>query len=348
MSYSKIASIISANYKEIGDFLLSNIPDAKLGSISEEKIAINCPWCDDNRHRHKVLINLDYGGTFKCFRCGESGSLFKLLKEFRLNKEFNALLSSLTNISSFDLSNLTKSSFVEDVIAPIEVEDEQDKRVRQFIHDKGLLPIEALDKAYKYALSRVYNNEEEAKSYLCDEKYIYMPIIVNNKIRAFQSRLYIDDGSSPRYVINTLDKSTQLVAFIDDVLSNFTTNEMYITEGYFDSFAINYAMSNYVSICAFGKGKVGGICETLSENFSSNMKVYLTLDSVEKDKDIIISNIKCGKKISKYFPNLYIIELPEEDPADILKNSGPMKLKKILKDNAIPFLKYAIKNSLKF
>ena len=54
--------------------------------------------------------------------------------------------------------------------------------------------------AYEYALSRVFNNEDEIANYLVDDLYIYIPIINNDKIVSYLGRRYIELPTIPRYI----------------------------------------------------------------------------------------------------------------------------------------------------
>ena len=337
---NNIYDIIKEHPDDIKQFILSNFNDAKQ-SNNIYKISINCPWCDDNRHRHKLTINIDYGGTFKCFRCGKTGSLYHLCKEIGCEKYFSQLISELSNVSLVNIQNIFKHDN-NIVISNNEENNIQNKNI-EFIKKYGLINIKQLPDAYKYALKRVYNNKSEVDKYLADDKYIYIPIITNNKLVSYLSRLYIDVDTLPRYLIHPILKDELNIGFFDDVVSNTSSNSIYITEGYFDSYAINYAMGSAMSICTFGKGKSVNVIQELAKYFPIDTKIYLTLDSANKDKDIIKNNISYGKKIQKTFQNLFIVELPNSDPADILANEGSMRLFNILKDYTIPFVKYAVK-----
>jgi hypothetical protein len=345
-NFNNIYDTIKEHPSEIKDFIVSNFSDTK-SSVNIYKISINCPWCDDNRHRHKLVINIDYGGTFKCFRCGKTGSLYHLCKEIGCEKQFSQLVSSISNISLINIQNVFKHNINDDINKTIINNDENENKVNDFINSRGLIKAKQLSDAYKYSLERVYNNKDEANKYFADNKYIYIPIITNRKTVSFVGRLYIDDNL-PRYIIHPIEKEELNIGFFDDVISNVYTDSIYITEGYFDSYAINYAIGNAVSICAFGKGKVISVIKELAKYFSPDTKIYLTLDSAKKDKDIIKNNIMYGKKIQKTFQNLFVVELPDSDPADILKNNGTIFLKETLQNYSIPFIKYMIKYAFKF
>lgn len=351
--HNKLSNIISTNMESVGLFLENNINDAKMSNTRSSKVSINCPYCDENRRRHKMVINLDYGGYYRCFRCGATGTLFQLCKHFGIKPLLIEFLSDLVDISTFDLASLIKNDTVDNTLISdngdndeIKTVSDNNKKVIKFVNSNLLFPISELSLAQNYALSRTFNNKIEIANYLADDKYIYVPIITNDTVTSYMGRLYINSDEYQKYMLHQLSSTIPSIGFYDDVISNMSSNEVYITEGYFDSYAINYAMSNYVSVCAFGKSKVASVAAKLITDLPTDTKIYLTLDSVEKDRKIVEANVKYGKQILKYFPNLYIIELPDSDPAEILNTKGPLELKNELNTHVTPFIKYSIKHAL--
>ena len=81
---------------------------------------------------------------------------------------------------------------------------------------------------------------------------------------------------------NSIENETAMIGFLDDVVSNMTSNSLYITEGYFDAYAINYTFDNYVSICTFGTSKYKTTLSKLAQNVPFDTNIFLTMDSFEK------------------------------------------------------------------
>ncbi len=342
MKNFNLSNIIRDNINEVSNFVINNIDNCKQ-TKNNFKLDCYCPYCQDPRKRLKMVINLDWA-NFKCYRCSESGSIIKLFKFYGIDNEFKDLLSEFNGLSTFNIQQFFKSGIALSEYRP-QKKDNIDKKVNQFIKDMGLISINKLVAAKKYALNRLYNDINEIESYLVDDKYIYIPLIKNNQIISFMGRLYIDDPKFQKYLMfPILDDSP--IGFFDDVLSNITSNTLYITEGYFDSFAINYSLANYVSICTFGKGKINNIIHDISQNFSYDTNVILTFDSIKKDKNIYESIVKFGEKLINILPKIHVCELPESDPSDILKNDGPIKLKEILEKYRTPFIKYKLKGKI--
>ncbi len=342
MKNFNLSNIIRENLSEIKHFIINNVDICKQ-TKSEMKLDCYCPYCQDPRKRLKMVINLDWA-NFKCYRCSESGSIIKLFKYYNIEDDFRELLSNFNGLSSFNIQQFFKSGIALSDYRP-QKKDNTDKKITQFIKDKGLISINKMPKAKKYILERLYNDSNEIESYLVDDKYIYIPLIKNDQVVSFMGRLYVEDERCQKYLMFSV-LNDYPVGFIDDVMSNITSNSLYITEGYFDSFAINYSMANYVSICTFGKGKINNIIKDISKNFSYDTTITLAFDSIKKDKDIYNSNIKFGDKLLKHFTKVYICELPDEDDfSDILKNKGPIILKQILEGHKIPFIKYKLKGN---
>lgn len=337
--------VISKHLLDISNFFMSSLINCHSVSNKRDRLKANCPYCDHGENRQKLTVNLDWG-NFKCFKCEESGSLNKLLKYMHLDVEFVELLNSLTNMSLYDIKTILKSNSIIHK-SETEIKNENTIRVKKFIETYGLLNIKKLKSAYNYALKRTYGNSNEVESYLADDKYIYIPINTNDDIIAYMGRRYIDLDTIPRYNMNILEPDKPMIGFLDEVATNFSSNSLYISEGYFDSYAINYAFANYVSICTFGKGNVTGSMSELVKVFPTNTQIYLTLDSPKKDKEIYSSIMNFGKKLIENFSNVFVIELDESDPADLLAKYGALELKRLLLKNKVSYLKYAILNSAK-
>jgi len=340
MKNSSLIKLFTNHIDEIQQFIVKEFKDVRF-SNRRGRISVNCPFCGDSRHRHKLAINIDWG-NYKCFRCGRSGSFIKLFREIGIYEKFSELLTAITDISAFNFQLLCKSNAATiENVDKSQDDDNVNLVAKSFITKRGLMPISRLSIAKSYALSRTYNNLNEIEAYLADDKYIYIPITANDEIVAYVSRLYVNLENLPKYMIHTLNDRVPLIGFFDEVTNNLTTNSIYITEGYFDAYAINYAMSNYVSICTFGKAKQSSILN-IAKYFTPDTKIYLTLDSAKKDPDIVSDTIRFGKILEKYFSNISVVVLDDSDPADILAIHGPLYLKEILIKNAVPFIKYRV------
>lgn len=343
MKNNKYIKILNENISEIKQFITSNISNTKLPG-NPNKININCPHCDGNKNKHKMIINLDWG-NFRCYKCGYTGSLYKLMDEFNIKENYLNLISNLSNVSLYHLQTLIRNNNIINETVNDDFNKKEDNIVNDFIKKYGLININKIKDARNYALSRTFNNENEIESYLADDKYIYIPIIVNETIVAYMGRLYMKNNNLPRYVTHVLKKDIPMIGFYDEVVNNISTNSLYITEGYFDSLAINYSMANFISICMFGKSKAKTVTDFIADKFPNNTNIYITLDSKVKDSNINKDIINIGKYLSKIYSNIFVVELSNEDPSDILNKYGAFALKKELSKKVTPFLKYIIMNS---
>ena len=340
---TKLDMLVIENIREIKDFINTSVPSVKKQSASNEyKIRVECPYCNEHKKNLNLALNLDWG-SFKCFRCGTTGSLITYLKQYNLDSEYIELLSNLSSITLYDIQSLLKSNKVIRYVDTT-IKDDTENEVKKFIEEKCLIPIKKLKYAKQYALERVYNSEIEIESYYADDKYIYIPLSIEDRIVSFMARRYVE-CECPRYKMHTIDGKVHPIGFLDEVKENFTNNSLVITEGYFDAFAINYAFSNYISIALLGKNKITSILPIIENSFSYNTKVYIALDSIKKDKDITADNLFIAEKLIKTFPNTLICSLEDNDPSDILKEKGPLQLKESLLKNAMPFIKYKLLNS---
>ena len=109
------------------------------------------------------------------------------------------------------------------------------RECKKFLKERS---INEIKEARKYALKRVYNNMSEIENYMADKNYIYIPIIMDDLIVAYMGRLYNKKDNYARYNMKVVRKSPCLIGFYDEVINNMSTNSIYLTEGYFDSYAM--------------------------------------------------------------------------------------------------------------
>lgn len=342
MNKLNINQIIKDNEDKIRLFLSENL-SIKNGP-SEKKLLCNCPNCNGP---FKVTMNLDWGNCY-CHKCSSSWTFYSFFKDLNLSNEFIELIKELTNLTNYDIYSKLINSVVHTNI-PKEIKT---SGFHKFIKDYGLFPIKKMKIAYNYALQRTKNNKEEVSKYYADEKYIYIPIIIEGEIKSFLCRSYLNINGSQRYknISSQVSKEYDLInikhlmGFQDEVFSNINNNNIYIAEGYFDSYSINASFKDYVSICLFGKSMVKSIFDDIKSKISPLKNIIIVLDSAKKDKDITENIIKLGKLFSSNYPNLYVSQLNNGDPNEIYLTSGSKILKQSIEDNKINFLQYMLYN----
>lgn len=339
MKQNSIKDIVKNNEERVKQFINESLT-TKNGPTTE-KILTNCPRCGGP---FKVTINLDWSNCY-CHKCSTSWTLYNFFKEIGSASSFIELLEELTNLSNYDIFSRIIVSNVHDVTSK-----QKESGFHKFIKDYGLFPISKLKIPYQYALSRTRNDKQEVSKYYADEKFIYIPITLDGDIKSFLCRSYINLDGSQRYknISGSISSEYDLInikhlmGFQDEVFSNIYSDTIYIAEGYFDSYSINAAFKDYVSICLFGKSLVNGIFEQIQNKISQHKKIVIVLDSAKKDKEIASSIIKLGKLFMKYYSNIYVSQLQSGDPNEIYTKLGKIVLKTEIRENMIPFIHFLL------
>lgn len=310
------------NISNITEFLYRLIPESKI--TKEYKITCNCPYCTTDNNKH-LIINIDWN-NFKCYKCGTSGSISKLCKEFNVYKEYFNFIKSNTKLSKY----LTYS-YIKNIDS--NVKSIKNKKIEEFISKNSLFNIKKVKTAYEYALERTMNNKLEISNYLANDNTIFIPIVENGEIIAYLGRKYNLDPNKleSKYFMEKINSDINVkFAFIDEVMNEIDTDDLYLCEGYFDSYAINYSMNKYCSLCLFGKTIKHEQLKFLQKNIPLSTNIILVLDSCKQSKRINKYILENMNKIKKYFNRIFVVSLPETDPNDILVNKGSDVLIKYL------------------
>jgi len=159
----------------------------------------------------------------------------------------------------------------------------------------------------------------------------------------YLGRLYNkeDNNNLKRYIVYKFE-SDEVIGFFDDFLIS-NSNELYLCEGFFDAFSVNQSFNNTTAISLFGKYS-NRIINSLTSYLPSDFKIIILLDSIEKDKNILKSIDKLYNVLVKYFNNIFICLLPYSDCNDIYVNEGKEKLKEIIKNNTLNYIKFKLKH----
>ena len=334
-----INSIVTKNIELFRKFFTDNF-NVRLSS-NIMKLSVNCPYCHTKDTKYHLVLNLDWG-IAKCFRCGTSTSILSFLKKEGLSKEYYDLLQSVSDFSLYELQSLIKKDYVRTKKTTNENYDFSNK----FIKENNLVPAEKIEEAAKYALARTRKNSNEVSTYYADNNYIYVPIFRNHKIVSFIARRYNNNAMVPRYKIIKLTQN-EPIAFLDEIEENISSNILYITEGYFDSFAINSSFGEFCSIAILSKTGTNTFIEELKEIIPEETNIVIVLDSPNKDRDIFYSIDKLLQKLQENFQNISICLLKEEDPNYIFEKYGKTELINQLKEctiNASAYIKKRLLN----
>lgn len=318
MAKNSVTYFVMKNLDKVRKFFFDNL-DVK-SSPKPEKLSMNCPYCHSKDTKRHLVINLDWG-IVKCFRCGYATSIISLLKHFNKAEEFYDLLRELTDLSLYELQGLIKKDYVRQQKTTSQITDLSS----QYIKDHHLFPAETIREAVKYAAKRTRKNIEEVSTYYADLTYLYIPVFRHGSIIAFVARKYVEGFDGPRYKLIKLTDEMP-VAFLDEVEENISSNTVYITEGYFDAFAINSSFGEYCAIALFSKFNKYSLIQELVNALPSETNIVITLDSYNKDEQIYFAIDRLYNKLKGNFTNINMCLLGDNDPSYIFETYGPEEL----------------------
>lgn len=333
----ELKNILQKHLNEITQFITSNIYKSKIRK--DGRISVNCPYCNDTKSH--LYINIDWG-NFKCFRCDTTGSIFKIMKDYNLYDEFSSLIKSYNDkITINDVKNELKIIKKENKKNKSINLSELDKNIKEFQKEYNIKLLKENKEALNYLKSRLKNIDNiNIDLFLCDDNYIYIPIINNNLLLTYLGRLYKKDSKKKRYIVHKFEENIEIIGFLDEFLET-QNNKLYICEGYFDAYSVNQCFNNNTAICVFGKYS-RKIVESLTKYLPKDFPIVLLLDSLDKDSNIKNSIDKFYNILSKYFNNISICSLPYSDCNDIFIKEGKEKLKNIIETNTISYIKYKL------
>lgn len=331
MNAVSMNQLVMHNLPSVTRFFRTNF-DIKPSSRAE-KLSVNCPYCSTPDTKYHMVINLDWG-VVKCFRCGMTAPITAFLRRDRKLYSYYRLLSELSNVPFHDIQILSRRSNIEYQKEHTDEKDQSD----EFIKDRGLIPIERMRNAYNYALSRT-QNKLEVSTYYADERYIYIPVYMNDKVVAFIARCYIDASRYARYMFHKIVNVTP-IAFLDDVKDNNHISNIYVTEGYFDALAVNSCYNTSCAIAIFGKSDVQESINTLKKNIDQDKQLTLLLDSPRKDPLVGQAIDRLYSKLAGNFDAINICLLPEGDPSSIFESKGSAALSSAISNNTLSYAQY--------
>lgn len=335
----ELKTILKKHLNEITQFITNNIYKARIRK--DRRISVNCPYCNDTKSH--LYINIDWG-NFKCFRCDTTGSIFKIMREYNLYDDFYTLIQSFNNeITIEDAKEELKTKKQNKKTNHINL-SQLNQKIIEFQNKYKTKLIKENNEALTYLKSRIKDIDNiNIDLFLCDDNYIYIPIINNHLLIMYLGRLYNKNNHKlKRYIVHKFEDDIECIGFLDEFLES-NNNKLYICEGYFDSYSVNQAFNSNISICVFGKYS-RKIINSLIKYLPNDFSIVLLLDSLEKDSNMKNSIDSFYNILSKQFNNISICSLPYSDCNDIYVNQGKEKLKEIIEKNTMSYLKYKILN----
>lgn len=257
-------------------------------------IVMLCPYHDEKTASMSVSLSK---GIFKCFGCGESGSIQKLLSQ--LGEEVAEL--------EYDAYSIMKESLLHVITG-------------QLVATKGKLPSDM--KLLDFNFRGLEDSTIKDFSIFTSKDYpnrISVPLYKDKKLYAIYSRA-LDEETEPRWLVTQFTKTTFPFP-MDKVIGSVC----FVVEGLFDLFAM-WECGYKNTVCALSTSNIYNTAKALrAKKFK---KVYVLFDG---DKAGMIGADKLEKALMGSM-EVEILELPDgEDPF-----SMGTKLKPFI-ENAIKF-----------
>lgn len=299
------------------DIILTSFGDIKSHRHGEQ-IQVNCPHCaklynnyePDNKYNLEINLNKK---VYKCWKCGISGPIPKLLKYYAKKNIYDLY------IDNFDYEYLEKKDYDEDEV------------YREVILPKEFIPFSKMDKdipshleAYNY-MKYTRNIDDITLKDLnigfCDEGYYKHRILIpsydsNSKLNYFITRTYINHR-----ITYIKPKINQDIIFNENKLDWAST--VYVVEGGFDYISIPIN-----TLCLLGKDFIPYIFEKVVK-YKPQLVFILDPDAMKQTIKYI--NIFNNMEIN----NIKYIELPKNQDIDELrKRIGNDKLPTYILNNS--------------
>ena len=281
---------ISTEYFDIRSYLNSRgIPFSTSGdNVSSNWIGINCLYCID--HADHLGINL-LSKAFSCFKCGEKGSLIKLLQTIEGEKNLSKIYDIISAYSGGVPVIEKEKHFQSKVYLPTGSTKNFPPAHLEFLK-KRRFDVSVIEKYDLYATGPIGDYKHR----------LIIPIYMNNRMLGFVGRDV--SGKSPIPYKNSSDvysikDAKQCLYNVDNV----PRKTVVIVEGVFDAWRI-------------GDGAVA----TFGTRYTHEQLLLLRgmrRAFVMYDADANFLAHKLAHDISSIVPNVEVLELIGGDPADL-------------------------------
>lgn len=244
------------------------------------ELLINSIFTNDSKQ--KMGINYKKNGIWNCFKSGNGGSFFSLIKSIKgLNSEKEAKLFFIKNYFS-----------KEDMFNSIYQTEEEVVEKKYLELPEDYHPVTKGNEYYQYLLRRYFDDEKisESKIYFSfKEKRILFPVYENNKL-IFYAKRSIDPNNPIRW-INSSNEGSNAIWNLDGVGS-----EIYIFEGIFDAVRVWPK-----GVAIFGNTLRGGQEEKILSKHPYKITVVLDGDEAGRRGQMITA-----KKLSQKHGNVFV------------------------------------------
>lgn len=303
-----------------------------------EQYAVNCPFCNDKRHRlyisHMWDSTFDVEGTtyhaseylMICFneRCTDD--------ERHSSQIINALREAMQNPSKLDVDNATMSDSSGSIANQVPYPNgavqlgEAPEYVQKYIKNRGFTLNDLVDFGVKYLPA--YGKYQKGM--------LMLPVYQNDEYYFWQGRLVPLDGSIngpletdqegkeyPKYYIPYGAKKSWALGNID-VASLHDT--IYVVEGLFDVYSIGKN-----AVCKFGKS-LSRAQQNILQAKCSNKHIRLVPDMNDPDAYPAAEEDRIKLLASGAFKSVEIVKLPEGTDPGMLREKG-INVCEVLKQN---------------
>lgn len=282
---------------------LLTLLEGRLGQFSmhgQGECSFYCPFC--HHYKKKLAVNLETG-NWHCWVCESAGkSLYSLLKGINADESAFIQLRSVTGKRKFSKKDK------EAEIHYLELPDE-------FIPITEAKKSFELNNAVKYLKKRGITKEDIIKYNIgyCEKggyaNYIIIPSYdANHKLNYFVARSYYKGGL--KYKNPSLSKNQ----FIFENTISYKL-PIVLVEGMFDAIAVKRN-----AIPLLGKKLQSSVYDKLIENRVKDVYIMLDIDARAEA-------IEIAGDLQKQHINTYLVEMGEEDPADMGFKKVQEKLK---------------------
>ena len=274
----------------------------------------NCPYCGKEEH---LGINFGGIGSFNCFKCGEKGTIFKLLK-FIGRTDIIAEIKSVH--LDIDLTNKISEKFNEEFEYTEMIETSKPIGFRllnksKYLYDRGIGD-------FVYKVHKVGETRLSTKL----KNYIIFLFYFNEKLvgwigRSTLSQKEIDkiekrtERKYLRYINSPGADFSKYLFGIDEITEN--TDTIILVEGIFDKLKIDTLLELYKeehtkSLACFGKKVSDSQLFLISQYSIKNIILIYDSDAVKESK-------RYSNELNQYF-NVQVGYCKKSDPGEMNHN----------------------------
>ncbi|MGB9674925.1 MAG: hypothetical protein ACPLX8_02205, partial [Nanopusillaceae archaeon] len=255
--------------------------------LTKDELIIRCPYCGDSIHKNRqhLYIKLEtdrFSFPFKCFRCDESGTIIKLLKDMNLMKpEYITKLINPGNSKKYEFNEMKKQEFKIN-------NNNLDSNKLSYIKKRL-----KLDELPDYITRFVITDFNEVPDISGGMKYIlnknYVGFLTFNKKKII-CRKITDNDDLTRYIVLKMDESIDYFLTIPNKVNLLAEGKILVGEGIFTVLAgynklkNDLKLDNCIVVSGAGKSYLKSTKYAMYSFGIPDWDIYILADSdVKKD-----------------------------------------------------------------